>query len=208
MKILLRTLVVLLVSSTLVEAGGIYLAVKPGKTTRDSEKRWHTDKGSYRKDYSESKAIEITVRNNTRIDQTCTVEWFFVAEPLGSGEEWIYDEGSKLIPLRAGQESVFEVRSGEVRARDISVEFANAREKAGGKYDGYLVLVHSGGKVIRTVCSKNSRAYEAKVLEMARELRAEKKGAAENEQDKAADEWGANKPPRNWGLRHRAKKRD
>jgi hypothetical protein len=206
-KFTVHILVCLTLVSLTAFGGGIHLSVKPGKTNRDSAKRWHTDNGSYRKDFSESKAIEIRVRNNGATDQVCTVEWFFVAEPLDGGEEWIYDSGKKVVPLAAGEEKEFEVVSGEVLARDVKVEFANAREQAGGEYDGYLVVAHAGGEVDGLVCSKASRAYEEKVVNLAKQLKlkdAEKKkdGA---ERSTADAPWGGKRPARSWRLKHRAK---
>lgn len=178
MKIKTCLLALMFTACGTAHSANFYLSVKPGTTKRESENRFKTDNGSYIKDSSQVKTIAATVRNNDRIDQICIVEWFFVATSLEDKEEYIYDSGKAVVPLQAGKEKTLDIESKAVTGQERNAKFFNIKDKKGGKYDGYLVLVRTETQIIKVVCSKKSRTYEQKILQLAEEF---KKAAAAEE---------------------------
>jgi hypothetical protein len=144
----MKTLVsVLLFLSTAlsVRAQAVFLEVElVGSPMQDT--RQATDDAS-EKTIHRSKNIQIMLRNMDTKPCSLVVSWQFLAKSVEDGSAKAYDKGSKKVPLKAGQSTVFKVDSKEVQ--DVRTHYADGSySHTGDKTTGYLVLVKAGKKIV------------------------------------------------------------
>ena len=116
-------------------------------------------------------SVGVTVRNFGTQADNVRVEWYFVADPIkkhgGTGEDYIFDEGSKDLSLAAGATESFTADSKDIKTTQKTTEslhhgkhqhnFGRVRE-GGAKIRGWLVRVMADNRVIDAKGS--SQEYE------------------------------------------------
>jgi hypothetical protein len=154
-----------------VRAGDTYVRVEDGGGTRDRKTTWKTDYGSFEKEFSQKRRIDIKIRNNSHEEKTYIVEWYFIGEDLDGKDKWVFDWDKKEVTLKPRKKTEFTVSSKAITGTDEKYALLDRREKTGGKYDGYLVTVREGDKFIEKVSSKRaSRQYMKKLLKLIKEV--------------------------------------
>ena len=85
-----------------------------------------------------------------------SLEWYFVAKDVDGGKQWIFDHGSKALDLMANGPAMIEnVESQSLESTVITLR-RGARAEFGGEIAGYIVLVKSDGKILKTAASPRS----------------------------------------------------
>ena len=117
-------------------------------------------------------SVNLTVRNFGPQADNVRVEWYFVADPIkkhgATGEDYIFDKGSKDVSLAAGATQQFTADSKEIATTEKKTEalhgggkhhqnFGQTKE-GGSKVRGWFVRVMADGKVIDAKGS--SQEYE------------------------------------------------
>ena len=119
---------------------------------------------------SEICTLEIGVKNDSEQEDACSLEWYFISRKTpvrGDKETVIFDSGKEELTLQKGSVEkrtaiskpfVFTVKTiDRVGYDDIDDKGNSKRTRQGDTYEGYIVLVKAGGKIINQ--ESNSSVY-------------------------------------------------
>lgn len=131
----------------------IFLDVKDLGTNLSSSSNWRSVWGSYSKNVTRARALEINLRNPAKIPGEYVVEWYFFATPVRGGRRFLFDRETKNVSLPPGGSEKATVVSDELQTRSVRYSYDyyyyGHSHKSGTKPEGWLVTVSANKKVIR-----------------------------------------------------------
>ncbi len=137
----------------------IFLDVKDLGTNVSTSKNWCSVWGSYSKNVTRARALELTLRNPSKLPGEFLVEWYFFAKPAQGGKRFLSGSDAKTINIAPGGIEKATVVSDTLNSSathyasdyyDYSTTY-----KTGSKPEGWIVTVSTGSKMI---CLKTSSA--------------------------------------------------
>ena len=100
--------------------------------------------------------LAIEVRNAGSSPATVELQWYFVADSVDGGNQWVFDKGSKTLDLPScGVIAKTTVESRTLTLDSLSVDGAKKTE-TGSKANGYIVLVKAADRILRVAASSKS----------------------------------------------------
>ena len=136
----------------------VFLDVKDLGTNLSSSENWRSYWGSYSKNTTRARGLEISLRNPAKIPGEYVVDWYFFAVPVrGGGKRVLFDSDTKVVALPPGGMQKATVISDTLESRSIHYNYDyyyyRSNFKSGTKPEGWIVTVSAGGKVIRVKTS-------------------------------------------------------
>jgi hypothetical protein len=120
---------------------------------------------------SDSESIQISVHNFSPMPDGAEVDWYFVAAPVNSDQQYIADKGSKTISLAGNGVITIPVTSAAINSQTTTHArnrigrkgkmhqgVTGATDQSGDKLQGWMVRVVADGKVIDSAGSTDDLA--------------------------------------------------
>jgi len=117
---------------------------------------------------SEICTLEIGVKNDSDQEDACLLEWYFISRKTpvrGDKETVVFDSGKEELTLKKGSGEkrtaiskpfVFTVKTIDQVGYDAVDDMGHSkRTRQGDTYEGYVVLVKAGGKIINQESSSS-----------------------------------------------------
>jgi hypothetical protein len=138
-------------------------------TDRESRTTWQTSWGSYNKEKSQRKFVRVQITNTSKTDVDFEIKVYFVAEGLDGKGRAIYSVKTEAFSLEDGEKWEGVLVSDILRATDDRYRALGTRERTGGKYDGWVLVLSGNGETVKVADSKRNRRYREKILKLAEE---------------------------------------
>jgi hypothetical protein len=161
----------------------VFVDVKDLGSNVSSSTNWRSVWGSYSKDVTRARALEITLRNSAKLPGEFLVEWYFFAVPARGGKRFLFDRGSKPVTMAPGAIEKATVVSDELNSSRSHYTYDyysySRTHKSGTRPEGWIVAVSAGGKLLRV---KTSSAQIEELYKKSDEFKALVEPKTTNEQ--------------------------
>ncbi|MEO7931788.1 MAG: hypothetical protein ABIT76_01385 [Chthoniobacterales bacterium] len=131
----------------------VFLDVKDLGTNVSSSENWRSVWGSYSKNVTRARALEIVLRNPAKLPGEFVVEWYFFAIPARGGKRFLSGRDTKTIQMAPGGTEKATVVSDALDSTTAHYSgdyyYYNSSYKTGSKPEGWIVTISTGGKMIR-----------------------------------------------------------